>query len=304
MAIKLSGKDEMKGKPDIQKIKQVAPEVYDPEEIGSGGFKVVYKAQVKGKIEAVKLVQIPSDENDRTIRDENLRRIVREVDILAKCSSPYLVKLGSILPRECEVDEVEYVIYSEEYIPGETLRKMILAGQRPTKEDLAELAICTFKAVRELSGMNVIHRDIKPDNIIKSNDLKRPYILLDLGIAFQIGGTRLTRDSARIPGTLYYIAPEMLDQRFRQNLDYRADLYTIALTLYEFASGDNPFAHRDDPQFTTLYRIKTIKPRPLQEFRNDLPTPMCKLIDQLMRKIPALRPANIEQLIKQVEAYR
>lgn len=294
----------MKDKPDIQKIKQVAPEASDLEEIGSGGFKVVYKAQIDSEIEAVKLVQIPSDENDRTIQDENLRRIVREVDILAKCASPYLVKLGSILPRECEVDGVEYVIYSEEYIPGETLRKMIKAGHLPTKEELAELAICMFKAILELAGMNVIHRDIKPDNIIKSNDPKRPYILLDLGIAFQIGGTRLTHDSARIPGTLYYIAPEMLDQGFRQSMDYRADLYTTALTLYEFASGDNPFARRGDPQFTTLYRIKTIKHRPLQELRNDLPTSICKLIDQLMKKIPALRPANIEQLINQLEAYR
>ncbi|MFC1816535.1 serine/threonine-protein kinase [Thermodesulfobacteriota bacterium] len=294
----------MKDNPDIHKIKQVAPETSDLEEIGSGGFKVVYKAQINGKVEALKLVQIPCDENDENIRYENLRRIVREVDILAKCTSPYLVKLGSILPRSCEIDEIEYVIYSEEYIHGETLREMILTGHRPMKEEMTELAICMFKVVSELSGMNVIHRDIKPDNIIKNNDPKRPYVLLDLGIAFQIGGSRLTRDSARIPGTLYYIAPEMLDQSFRQSLDYRADLYTIALTLYEFASGDNPFAHRDDPQFTTLYRIKTIKPKPLQELRDDLPTPMCKLIDQLMRKIPALRPANIEKLIKQVEAYR
>lgn len=294
----------MKEKPDIQKIEQVAPEASNFEEIGSGGFKVVYKAQVKGQIEAVKLVQIPSDEIDPTMRDENLHRIIREVDILVKCTNPYLVKLGSIIPRKCKLDEVEYVIYSEEYISGETLRQMIKAGHLPAKEELAELGICMFKAVQELSRMNVIHRDIKPDNIIKNNDPSRPYILLDLGIAFQIGGTHLTRNSARIPGTLYYIAPEMLDQGFRQNLDYRADLYTIALTLYEFASGDNPFAHRDDPQFTTLYRIKTKKPKPLRELRNDLPSPLCSLIDQLMRKIPALRPAKIKQLIKQLETYR
>jgi eukaryotic-like serine/threonine-protein kinase len=132
----------------------------------------------------------------------------------------------------------------------------------------------------------------------------RYFVLLDLGIAFQIGGTLLTRDSTRIPGTLYYIAPEMLDQKFRQNLDYRADLYTVALTLYEFASCDNPFAHRTDPQFTTLYRIKTEKPKALHALRNDLPMPFCKLIDQLLRKIPALRPANLENLIRQMEAFQ
>jgi hypothetical protein len=57
----------MKDKPDITKIKEVAPEASDLEEIGSGDFKVVYKAQTNSKMEAVKLVQIPSDENDRTI---------------------------------------------------------------------------------------------------------------------------------------------------------------------------------------------------------------------------------------------
>jgi len=77
-----------------------------------------------------------------------------------------------------------------------------------------------------------------------------------MGIAFVVGGTRLTLDSRDVPGTLYYIAPEMLDTNFRQSLDYRADLYTIGLTLYEYATGMNPFARRDEAQYTTLYRIK------------------------------------------------
>jgi len=169
---------------------------------------------------------------------------------------------------------------------------------------VAELGVCLLKAVLELASMNVIHRDIKPDNIIRTKDPMRPYVLLDLGIAFRIGGTGITRNSARIPGTLYYIAPEMLDQGFRQNLDYRADLYTIALTLYEFASGDNPFAHRGDPQFTTLYRIKTQRPKPLWDLRSDLPAELCSVIDQLMRKLPALRPANFDQLIREMERYQ
>lgn len=294
----------MKDKPDIEEVKKVAPEARNLEEIGSGGFKVVYKALVSGKIEAVKLVQIPSDENDETVRDENLRRIVRELEILSKCTSPYLVKLGSIAPRACKIGGLEYMLYSEEYLPGDSLREMISKDYRPTRQELAELGACMLKAVQDLASMNVIHRDIKPDNIIRTNNPIRPYVLLDLGIAFQVGGTRITRNSARIPGTLYYIAPEMLDQGFRQNLDYRADLYTVALTLYEFASGDNPFAHRGDPQFTTLYRIKTQKPKPLREFRIDLPTEMCSLIDQLMRKLPALRPANLNQLIGEMERYR
>jgi len=294
----------MKDKPDIMKAKQVIPEAKDLEEFSSGGFKIVYKGLVNKKIEAIKLVHMLIYENDSTVRDENLHRISREIDILSKCKRPYLVKLGSIAPRPCEIDAMEYVAYSEEYIPGESLRQKIQADYQPTKQELAELAICMLKGIQELAGMNVIHRDIKPDNIIKTENSIRPYVLLDLGIAFIIGETRITQNSARIPGTLYYIAPEMLNQGFRQNLDYRADLYTMALTIYEYASGDNPFTHRGDPQFTTLYRIKTEKPKPLNDLRKDLPVRMCNLIDQLMRKLPALRPANFDQLIKQMEEYR
>jgi len=93
----------MKDKPDIEQVKQVVQEAANLEEIGSGGYKVVYKALIGGKTEAIKLVQIPSDESDETIRDENLRRIERELDILSKRKSPYLVKLGSIAPHACEI---------------------------------------------------------------------------------------------------------------------------------------------------------------------------------------------------------
>jgi eukaryotic-like serine/threonine-protein kinase len=198
-------------KPDIAQVQQVVQEAANLEEIGSGGYKIVYKALVGGKTEAVKLVQIPGDASDETIRDENLRRIERELAILSRCKSPYLVKLGSIAPHTCKIDRSEYTVYSEEYLSGDSLREMILKDYKPTREELSELGLCLLKAVLELVSMNVIHRDIKPENIIKTHDPVRPYVLLDLGIAFQIGGTPITRNSARIPGTLYYIAPEMLD---------------------------------------------------------------------------------------------
>jgi serine/threonine protein kinase len=293
----------MKDKPDIEKVRQIIKETNILEEIASGGFKVVYKALVKKKTEAIKLVKIPTDEENGNVREENMHRVFRELDILVKCSSPHLVKLGSIQPQSCYIDNVEYVLYSEEYIPGKSLRQLIQGGYRPPRDELANLVICMFKAIQELSRQNIIHRDIKPDNIIKTDDKDRSFILLDLGIAFKVGGTRITQDTARIPGSLYYIAPEMLDQGFRQNLDYRSDIYAIGLTAYEFASGTNPFVYREDPQLTTLYRIKNQKPASLEGLRQDLPKELSSLFDQMLRKIPALRPANIANLIRQLEGY-
>ena len=293
----------MNGKPTIEQIVSVAPEASDLVEIGSGGFKVVYKATIDGQVEALKLAYIPSDPNDPSLRDENIKRIHREISILAKCNNPYLVKLGSVEPRPCTIGNHDYVLYSEEMIEGDSLRELIANNYQSSCEEIKELGLCLLQVVHDLATQKIIHRDIKPANVIKTAEAERPYMLLDLGIAFQLGGTQLTQDSLRIPGTLYYIAPEMLDPGFRQNLDYRADLYTIGLTLYEFASGTNPFAHVSDPQFTTLYRIKTEKPKPLHELRTDLPRALCQLIDQLMKKVPALRPANIKSLIKRMEMF-
>ena len=292
----------MKNKPDLSKVAALIPKAINLQEIAFGGFKVVYRAQIDETTEAIKLVRLPNDTEE--IRDESLRRIQREINILRECDTPCLVKLGSIAPGSHVIGDDTYVLYSEEYLPGVSLRERVIEGCRPSAAELAEVGLCILSAITELTRKGVIHRDITPDNVMQTGLRDRPYVLLDLGIAFQVGGTPLTRDSAHIPGTLYYIAPEMLDTGFRHNLDSRADLYTLGLTLYEYASGKNPFKDRSDPQFTTLYRIKTITPESLRKLRSDLPKEFCDLVDQLMKKLPALRPSNMAVLAKRLERLK
>lgn len=216
----------MQNKPDMSQVASVMPNATLLEEIGEGGYKVVYRAEFGDREEALKLVRIPTDQEDKDVREENVRRIKREIDILAKCSSPCLVKLGSLAPVEVAISSESYVAYSEELIEGESLSEKIRSGHQPTQEELARVGLVLLDAIAELSRVNVIHRDIKPGNIMATSDNDRPYVLLDLGIAFIIGETHLTRNAYSVPGTLCYTAPEMLELNFRQSLDYRADLYT------------------------------------------------------------------------------
>ena len=190
----------MKKKPEIAEVQMAVPEAENLREIGSGGFKVVYLADVGGRPEALKLVNIPVDEADDSVEEENKRRIEREISILGGCETPYLVKLGGIEPREVLIGGEIFIAYSEEYIQGDSLRELIVGRHVPTASELAEVGICLLSAVEELIAKRVIHRDIKPDNIMKTSSPDRPFVLLDLGIAFSVGGTPVTRDSGRIRG--------------------------------------------------------------------------------------------------------
>jgi serine/threonine protein kinase len=107
-----------------------------------------------------------------------------------------------------------------------------------------------------------------------------------------------------VPGSLLYLAPEMLQANFRETLDYRSDIYTVGMTVYEYATGIQPFARRGDVTGQTLTRILREKPRPLEELRNDLTDGFCQTINQMMKKKPALRPSNLERLISSMEVTK
>lgn len=276
------------------------------EELGEGGFKVVYRAAISGTHEALKLIQIPTDPQDASVALSNRRRANREIDILRACRSPYLVKLGSLSPASISINGYEYLSYSEELIIGQALRDRIRHGYRPGISVLASLACCLLDVVSELEQLTepVVHRDIKPENIIALEDGQRPYVLLDMGIAFVVGATNFTLNPAAIPGTRYYKAPEMFNANFRDNLDSRADLYTIGLTLYEFASGINPFHRTLDNEYDTVVRILQDTPRPLVQVCPALDREFCSVVDTMLSKMPAMRPGNIAMLKRKMEAWQ
>jgi len=285
--------------PDISQLKEVL-NIESLSFIDQGGFKAVYKGYVQEKIEAIKVVYIPTniDEEDRVAL---IGRVKREIETLDKCKSQEFVQLGSLPPKAIYINNIEYIIYSEEFLDGVNLRTKIKQDHKPDIIELIKLTLCLLKAIKILKENDLIHRDIKPDNTIKLKNAKRPFVILDLGIAFKIHGTALTRNSMFRPGTLPYMAPEMFTPKFRETLDYRSDLYSAGVTIFEYASGVHPIRKRDDDDYTTMYRIIKYKPPPLSILRPDLPSSFCKIIDQLIKKLPALRPASIEMLLRKIK---
>lgn len=294
--------------PKPEEIEAAFPAFQEVHFLNSGGFKAVYKIVINGNREAFKIVCIPEisgvdPEVGKEIRKESLGRITREIKILNDCKSQQIVKLGAIQPTVMVLGGREYVAYSEEFLAGNSLRELINQAVTPSEEDIRLLFLSLIKAIQELWSLNIIHRDIKPDNVMKLDRKDRCYVLLDLGIAYSIGDTPLTFDpSNRLPpGTYRYLAPEMLQPGFRESLDFRCDMYAAALTIYEYAAGQHPLAKNKDDLIATLSRVIRESPKSLREYRPDLSPFLIGTIDQMLKKIPALRPSNINMLINKLE---
>jgi serine/threonine protein kinase len=276
-----------------------------------GGFKSVYAAVVAGKKEALKVLGIKRITDPGADPDlaeafclEQAARVRREVESIGKCQTPALVKLGAIAPVEFEVGNEKYIAYSEEFLEGQDLWKLITQhGQLPALTELVQLFGSLLTCVRELWRHGLVHRDIKPANVMKTPDPARPFVLLDLGIAYAVYETSLTvRPEDRMPpATLRYLAPEMMQPDFRERVDFRTDLYTTGMTLFEYAAGKHPLAKDRDDMMRTISRALHQPPAPLRQHRPDLPDPFCNLVDSLLKKKPALRPANLAMLFQKLE---
>lgn len=296
--------------PPIDALLKIFPQVLELKDPKVGGFKTVFRAKMKKHDEAFKVVQLPPSSNDElgmAFRKESLGRIRREVEALGKCGIPELVKLASIPPTEVSIAGNDYVVYSEEYLEGADLRALIQQARKQpptvTEKQLGSLMLSLLHGIKELWGHGYIHRDIKPANVVQTLDKSRPFVLLDLGIAFSIQETALTYNPQhRILATWRYMAPERAYPDQRDNIDYRSDLYSAAVTVYEYGANNHPYARDFEDDLATISRAISEPPKPLKSYRPDLSDGFCQTIDQLLRKKPALRPGNMTRLIAMMEA--
>jgi serine/threonine protein kinase len=279
--------------------------------LGSGGFKEVFLAEAGDLTEALKITKIyDSSASTSTDKDEletMLRaRTEREFHLLQTYGGGCIVSLGSIPYQECEVSGNRYAFYSEEYLPGKTLDKINVenknSGKTSTPEEIKAVFSAGLNVIEKIwCGDNkIVHRDIKPGNIMKTGVAERPIVFFDLGIAFDKSGTSLTAQTFG-PGTLWYRAPETLDPDYRASIDFRCDLFSLAVTVYEYAAGFHPIHHGSMSDGETVYRLLKRNAVPLLNHRADLGTTFCSLIDRCIHKRPALRPNRITEIKRILE---
>ena len=244
------------------------------ERIGSGGMGVVYRA-FDERLErwvAVKLISADDPE-----------RVLREAQAAARLNHPGIVTVYELGRRGSQA------VLVSELVDGHTLDALRAVGEL-TDRDVAEIGAELCDALGHAHSRGVVHRDIKPQNLIVRADEGAPgrAKLMDFGIAALAGAPTLTA-SGEVVGTLAYMAPEQAEGRVAGP---PADVYSLALTLYECWTGSNPVV-ASSPAATARRIGEPVAS--LGRERPDLPPRLIDLVDTCLAVDPNLRPAP-EQL--------
>ena len=169
-----------------------------------------------------------------------------------------------------EIDEVDGQIFiAMEYIDGQSLRDLI--KEEPLKiNQIIDTAVQIAEGLQEAHEKGVIHRDIKSSNVMltKKNHVK----IMDFGLARIVGGTRITKTAIAI-GTVTYMSPE---QAQGEMVDYRSDLWSLGIVLYEMITGRLPFDAEQDQLI--LFSILNKDPEPISGLRSRIPLEMERIV--------------------------
>ncbi|HEX6781091.1 MAG TPA: serine/threonine-protein kinase [Solirubrobacterales bacterium] len=247
--------------------------------IGSGGFGVVYEAW-DGRLErpvAVKAIEQ---------RGEAGRRVLREAQAAARLNHPGIVTLYEL------GEEDGNALLVTELVEGSTLARLAHAGELSDRE-IAEIGADLCEALDHAHSRGVVHRDIKPQNVQVIEDSEPRAKLMDFGVAHLADDAPLTA-VGDVVGTLAYMAPEQAEGK---PAGPEADVYSLALTLYECWSGENP--HRRTSPAATARAIGA-RVRPLHRLRPDLPRELTETVDACLSPRPRHRP-SLEELGTAIE---
>jgi eukaryotic-like serine/threonine-protein kinase len=248
--------------------------------IGSGGFGTVYEAW-DGRLErpvAVKAIESAGSRGSG--------RVLREAQAAARLNHPGIVTLYEM------GEEDGNALLVTELVDGTTLAQLNRDGALSDRE-VGEIAADLCEALAHAHARAVVHRDIKPQNVLVTEEGEPRAKLMDFGVARLTDAAALTTPGD-IVGTLAYMSPEQAEGN---TAGPEADVYSLALMLYECWSGEHP-TRRSTPAATA--RAIGGRLRPLRRLRPDLPRELCEMLDACLQTRPDRRP-TLEDLGEAIE---
>jgi tRNA A-37 threonylcarbamoyl transferase component Bud32 len=269
--------------------------------LGAGGMARVYRAEhvVLKRVVAIKVLA-----PELARQPETFARFVNEARAATRIGHPGVVAIEDVAVHEPSGQP--YIVM--ELIEGSSLAEVLTerVGRRLTVRQVIELGVAVAEALAAAHAAGIVHRDVKPDNIIVVRDGEATRIkVLDFGIAKieqALGEPRAHSKtmSGAIMGTPAYMSPEQL--RDTSQVDARSDIYSLGCVLYEAACGRPPFTARTAGDLFAAHLNEA--PPALRKIAGDVPTALESLIHAMLEKQPRKRPHSMAAVVARLEAVR
>ena len=255
--------------------------------VGRGGTGIVLKAfdRTLNRLVAIKVLA-PNLATTAAAR----RRFARESQAAAAVVHEHIVPIHAVSNQQ----GLPYLVM--QYVPGRSLQQRLdRQGPLPIREIL-RIGMQTAAGLAAAHAQGLVHRDVKPANIMLENGVER-VLITDFGLARTVDEASLTC-SGVIAGTPQYMAPE---QARGEAIDYRTDLFSLGSVLYALCTGHSPF--RAETTMGVLHRICKETPRPIQESNPEIPLWLSAIVGRLHAKNPAKRYASAAEVAEILQRH-
>ena len=254
--------------------------------LGQGGMGAVYKARdcELDRMIALKVIR-PELATDPAI----LQRFKQELILARNITHKNVVRIFDL----GEAEGIRFI--SMEYVDGEDLRALLRReGKLPPKEAAAVIEqVC--RALDAAHAEGVIHRDLKPQNIMR--DKNGRIVVMDFGLARSLGETGLTQSGA-VVGTLEYMSPE---QALGTQLDQRSDIYSVGLIFFELLTGKAPF--EADTAIASLMKRTREPARSASDVDTSIPKSLSAIVSRCLEREPTNRYYSVVELLQQLTTW-
>ena len=255
------------------------------EVIGEGGMGVVYKAQDTRLDRAVALKFLPPD----LMRNSEAReRFIHEAKSASALQHPNICTIHDI----DETSDKQLFIVMDCY-EGQTLAKMIERGPLPINQAI-DIAIQVAQGLQKAHEQGIVHRDIKPGNIIITCDGSAK--IVDFGLAKLSGQTIVTKMGGTV-GTVAYMSPE---QALGNKVDHRTDIWSLGIVLFEMLTGERPFQSAYEQAL--VYSILNEEPMPITDVRRDVPPALGSVVTRAILKDQGGRYQHVTEMLTDLKS--
>jgi len=281
-----------------QQVQDSISGVADVQALDAGGHAAIFSCTIDGRSYALKVLRDPAA--DPQASRSAVERAMREISILRECSTPHLVRAG---PRGLEPFQVageRYLCFTEELVDGENLRRTLNTVGPLDASEVARLGLEVGLAVASIWDRRTVHRDLKPENIMRRR-ADGSFVLLDCGIAFDLDASSLTPTGFSSPATPIYLSPEQAQHGRKRDLDFRSDLFSLGIVMYEVLTGFHPFRLGATSVLAVVNNIVAVHPPPPSQLRPTATSALDSVIMRLLAKRPHMRFRSCEDFLQMVK---